>query len=347
MNTILTQGSFTSDGLSRVLRIPSGCDYFQIFNYTLASAYTANSAFRWTWQYGMGDNNAIHETNLADHFFANTAAIVATGGAAASTRGITVFDSTTQTPSAARATTATTPAANPVVSAANTASLFINETVIRLYSIANTPTICGIDYTVTAVTNNTNFTLPSHRTALPAGGAGTYRIISYTADPLFYPTNRTVINVAVNGTQANITTSVRHYYAVGMKVRFNVPASCGMTELNGQVGTITAVNTGGNYNLFTVDIDVSTYTAFEWPLLADVPCSYANVSPAGEDSTLNGAAPGYANLFSDAVYNQGYKGVLLGAGIPAAGPDLTALRYSPAGRDGDVLYWTAYKSFNL
>lgn len=340
MNTILTQGSFTSDSLSRVIQVPSGCDYFQIFNYTKATNNTDDSTFRWTWQYGMGDNNAIHETRRGGAFgFYNTATIA---GAYAGARGITVFDSSTQTPSAARATTGTTNVVAPVVSTANTTNVFINETVVRLYSIANVPTICGIDYTVTAVTNNTNFTLPAHRTAPGIGGAGEYRIISYTADPLFYPANRTVINVVANGTQANITTSVRHNYTLGAQVRFNVPSSCGMVELDGLIGTVTAVNTGDDYNLFTVDIDVSTFTAFRWPLLAASPTSYANVSPVGQDSTLNGAAPGYARSFEAAMYNKAYKGVLLGVGIDAA-----SLRNSPAGTDGDVLYWTAYKSFNL
>jgi hypothetical protein len=79
-----------------------------------------------------------------------------------------------------------------------------------------------------------------------------------------------------------------------------------------------------------VNIDTTGFTAFAFPLIAAVPCNFAVVKPLGEDSAT---AP---NVLADATENQSYIGIELSAGAQ-----------SPAGVVGDVIYWKAYKSFNL
>lgn len=332
MYTITTQGTFVSDGTSRVIPVPQGIDWFRVIDYTNAAGYVANSTMRWTWYKGMGVNNAIHETSIAGSLFANTAAIVALGGNYVSTHGFTLIDSSTQLPTARVATTGSSNAAAPVVTTATTQPLEINRTVIRLSDIAATPEICGIDYTVTAINPGVSFTLPIHATAPTLGGAGYYRIISYDYTQNFYPANRTVINIT-QAAAAVVTTSVIHTYTVGQKVRIKVPANCGMVELNGQEVTITAV-TG---QTFTINVDTTGYTAFAWPHLAVFPTTLAQVVPVGEAGVLP-----YSNLFTDAAQNQCYSGMVLGTGVAAA-----SVANSPAGTNGDVMYWQAGKVANL
>ena len=334
MFTITTQGTFVSDGTSRVIQVPQGIDWFTVVNYTNISTYAANSGMRWTWYRGMGVNNAIHETSIAGSLFSNTATLVALGGNYTSVHGFTLIDSSTQLPSAAVATTASSNAVAPIVNTATTQPLEVNRTVIRLSNIANTPEICGIDYTVTAITPATNFTLPVHATAPALGGAGFYRIISYDYTQNFYPANRTVINVT-QAANAVVTTSVIHTYTVGQKVRMIVPVTCGMVELDDQEVTITAVTA----QTFTINVDTTGYTAFAWPLLAVFPTTVAQVVPIGEAAALP-----YSNLFTDASENRNYSGMLLGTGVVGVA---ASIANSPAGTNTNVMYWQAGKVANL
>ena len=70
-----------------------------------------------------------------------------------------------------------------------------------------------------------------------------------------------------------------------------------------------------------------------YPASSAVPFSQAQVVPFGEDT-------GYAltqsvNILGDATVNQSIVGVQLAAGA-----------LSPAGQNGDVIYWIAGKSFS-
>lgn len=330
MLTTITQGTFTSDGASRIIQVPSGTDYFKVVNYTALVNRTANKGVEFEWYNGMAVNNGrTTYYNGAGTALMSTTLANFPGGAIP---GFTVIDTTKQIPTAAVATTASSNAANPVVSTANTAGLNVDQTVIRIASIAAAPTICGIDYSVTAITNNTNFTLPTHATALPLGAAGSYRIISYSADPMFYPTTRTVINVT-QAVTATVTTSVVHNYTIGSLVRMKVPAVCGMTQLNDVECTVLTTPTAYT---FTINVDTTAFTAFQWPLIAVFPNQVAQVVPVGET-----ALQPYVLSFSDATVNQGYIGMLLGYDVVAAGLN------SPAGQNNDVMYWQAFKVANL
>ena len=330
MLTTITQGNFTSNGASRIIQVPSGSDYFRVINYTALNAHTANKSVEFEWLNGMAVNNGITTYYNAGATALTISSLVSFPGGALP--GFTVIDTTKQIPTAAVVTTASSAAAAPVVATATTTALNVDQTVIRLTDIAAVPSICGIDYSVTAITPGTNFTLPTHATALPAGAGGTYRIVSYSADPMFYPTTRTVIKVtqAVN---ALVTTSVVHPYTVGSLVRMKVPAVCGMTQLNDVECTVLTVPSAYT---FTINVDTSAYTAFQWPLIAVFPNQVAEVVPVGQAGTLP-----YALSFTDATVNQGYIGMLLGYDVTGAGLN------SPAGQSGDAMYWQAGKVANL
>lgn len=317
--TIITQGSFVSNGSARLLPIRSDVDWMRVINYTEAAATAANHGFQYYWQRGMAQGTGLaYYHPAADH-------TVAVNALAANT-GFYLYDTSVNAPLAAVVTTGSTNANPPVVTTATTTNLVANQTMVRLSGIAAAPTLCGVDFTVTAVNAGVSFTLPTLANGVAVGGAGLYRIIPF--NPLFYPRNRTVCNItqAVNPT---VTTTVAHGLTVGQAVRFVVPAVCGMTQLNELSYTATVLTTP-TFNTFTMDIDTTGFTAFAWPLIAVSPNSYAQMIPVGE--TAHGL---YANLLDDATLNTGEIGMILSAGI-----------LSPAGSNNDVIYWVAGKSFS-
>jgi hypothetical protein len=185
-----------------------------------------------------------------------------------------------------------------------------------------------------------------------AAGPGTYRVIPF--DPYFYPPIRiiTKIAVATTGTaaagnpamsadQALVTLSVTQNYTVGQEIRFIIPtvtaAAFGMTELNGVEATIIAIgdtDSDGATNTIRVAVDVSGFTAFAYPVTADPRTTPAQVVPIGENTAV--ALQYGQNILADATVNTAYIGILLQAGVT-----------SPAGSEGDVIYWVAGKSFSV
>jgi hypothetical protein len=141
-------------------------------------------------------------------------------------------------------------------------------------------------------------------------------------NPIYFPERNFITNIT-QAASAVVTLSVTHGMSVGGKVRFNVTSDNGMTEIDGLIGEITAVNTTNN--TITVDIDSSAFTAFSFPTSATAANGYtpAHIVPVGETSTV----------LSQATDNQAEIIMRL-----AAGAD------SPAGSSSDVMYWRAWKA---
>lgn len=331
------QDVFTSNGQTKFLNIREGVDWIEVYNNTVAAAnQTTAVAVKFRWQKGYPQNSmwVTYKSNAANA--ANLEQFVTTGGFA-------LFDNTVNTPGASLSLSAISNAAVPVVSSANTGSL-ANGNIVRLFNVTGAQQLGGLDFTVGAVSANTSFTLAYMR-QIAAATTGTYRIIPYV--PYMYPSNRIISKIAattVNGAQAAlITMTVTHAYTVGQAVRFVIPEVAGsstyfgMTELNGLQGSILAIGTAdanGVTNTITVDIDVSSFTAFAWPLSATASAfTPPQVIPVGENTAV--ANDAQVNPFEDSEINQGQVGIALqgGAGFPG-------------GANGDVMYWVAGKSFS-
>jgi hypothetical protein len=274
------------------------------------------------------------------------------------------------------ATTASTNATRPVVSTASTAGVSVG-TVVRLSNTAQSD-VNGVDMVVGAVTVNTSFTLLFAGNALATapgaiGGAGFYRIVYNANSKLFYPRRLYVTNItrAVN---ANVSTSVAHGLTPGQEIRFKIPNTSGMVQLNPQLNNnyfptsssvaaiiLTVVD---DFN-FTINIDTTAYTAFTWPTIAQEPTDFPTVTPFGEDtatalSSITSQVPtiGGVQIFNtntgilaDSTVNTGYLGMVLGNG--GTGTILTTPILGPSGSitwsagdvpTGDVMYWLAGKS---
>jgi hypothetical protein len=335
-DTTIQQGRVVATGNNLWIPLRNGADWVEVVNWTNTIAGTQWAATKFYWQVGM----AVNDAQLEYHAAATQAishSSCSTGFNGATYMGVTAVDSSNQTIGASIAVTAVTNAAPPVVNTATTTGLIANNSIVRMSSLTTGGQMCGIDFSIGAVVPATSFTL-AHMPIPVAGGTGFYRQIIYPS--LYYPRRRWITGVTTGAT-TTVVTSVTNSFNVGESVRFVVPAAFGMTQLNGMVGTVTAVNqvgTTGN-NTVTVNIDSSAFTAFVFPLNAAVPFSYAEIIPVGEDTAAALAAN--TNILADSTINQGFTGVVLGTSATAA----VALG-SAGGTSGDILYWRAGTSFN-
>lgn len=361
--TVLGQGTFVVPAtvVNQVVVIPSGVDWMWVYNYTqlgAAGAATPSLGVRYYWQRGMAAGTGIVEYK-ANASAAMNADTLLTGG-------FTLYDPSGQTAGALPllsnpvATTASTNVTRPVVSTGNTAGLVVGS-VVRMSNTAQTD-VNGIDMVVGAVTANVSFTLLTATNPLATapgaiGGAGFYRIVN--ADPLFYPRRRYVVKItqAVN---AQVSTSVAHGLTPGQEVRFSIPSVSGMTQLNPTPGNnylaAIVVTVVDDYN-FTINIDTSAFTAFTWPTISQMPASFPQVIPIGEDTATSLASntaqvPSVGGLqiyntntqlLADSTVNTGFLGMVLGTG--GNGLELTTAITGPAGSAAsDVVYWVSGKS---
>lgn len=326
--TIVTQGTFTSSGVGVKIPLPSSVDYFRVQNLTQLSTTQATGRgvmFEW---YGNGlvaADNAIEwkKTNSTDALNM----VLATSG------GFTyVTSSPVVEAQAANAITAITAASPAVVTQTNSYS---EGDIIRIYNTTGMLQIAGMDFQISSVSGS-GYTLTGLRASgfAAAATAGNTRRISKNAavDPEFL-----YITEITQATQAVVRTSVdpTPYYAVGMKIHFSVPASFGMTQMNGLTGKIVAVSST-NYTL-TVDIDSSAFTAFAFPASSSSPTAqlFATLAPAGASTQYNpitGVQTGYDFQKQPFRTGQFTPYMFLASGAQ-----------SPAGSTGDVIVWQAFK----
>lgn len=349
------QGYFTSTGAAQILQIPSGLDYIWVKNWTQYGASGAGQGVEFYWQLGMPQGRGLIQTKTS-----STNALVPAQLAA--TKGFYLINSTINIPSTSEAITTIDgdggAYGGPLVNTGNTLGLPVTAVVgadnpagvVRLFNITGGTQYNALDFSVANVVLNTSFDLIFMSPQADAT-TGTYRIIPF--DPYYYPTYRYIsdICVATAGTagtgnpalqsnQAIVTLTVTHGYTVGQEIRFLIPTvnatAFGMTQLNQVQATIIAVgdlDANGIPNTIRVNVDVSGFTAFAFPVTGDPAFTPAMVIPFGENTAQ--ALQSNVNILGDATVNTAYFGIQLQAG---AG--------SPAGVSGDLIYWVAGKSFN-
>lgn len=346
-------GSFVSNGAAKFLNLRGQLDTLEVWNYTqlnlAANAKTPGNGVSYVWNKGMAYNDGLvtlYGPAIAPAVV--SAYVQMTTSAQLAVPGFILYDSSTQVPSAPIATTDFGTTAHRVLTA-NTAGLSIGS-VVRLTNMTGARQVNGMDFTVTAINPGVSFNIAYTPVTVAAAGAGQYRIIPFDQ---WYPAKRYIASIAANAvipTLADVVLTVAvgptTPYEVGQAVRFHVGPFNGMTQIDGLEGNIVAVTTATN--TITVDIDVSTFTAFIWPLTATAaaPFTPAFVNPIGMDTSLalypqppQPLFPPFNDL-TDAMQNIAVTGIILGAGIT-----------SPAGtvnnNIGDVIYWRATSSFNL
>jgi len=312
--TIILQGSFTSDGTAKQLSLRSDVDWMEVINYTQsATTQTTGRGVAFRWQRGMAADTGIMYTKQ-DSANAIDLEALASGG-------FTLLDTSSQAPEASVTGTTITKASPPVCTA--TGHGYSNGDVVRIINSDNMAQINGLEFTIGSVATNT-FELSYINTNIANFTASTsFAVRKLPNYPIFAPRNRQITAVTTGATTV-VQMSVTHGYQVGEVVRFSVPSVWGMTQLDGLTGEITAINT--TTNTITVDVDSSAFTAFAFPAASAAPLTFAQVIPLGDAG----------NVLTGATDNVALIGMEL-----AAGAD------SPAGSTSDVIYWRAGKSFSV
>lgn len=309
VNAQLT-GSFTSDGTAVNLSLPSGYTEIELTNITDIGSTAANTNVMKAWGNSTMAAGSAYYAPKTSGAATNALTVSTTSG------GFTFLtDSGLQTPGAAVAISGITNAAPPVLSTGSTPGLS-NGDIVRVYGTTGQLNIAGLDFTIGNLNAGSDFELSNMAAPGAAATAGFWRRIPF--DPRFYPSNR-VITKITQATSALVTLAVTHGFTVGQKVRFSVTSDFGMTEMDGLLGTITAIGTAdgdGATNTITVDIDSSGFTTFAFPSSATAATgtSFAQVIPVGEAAT----SP-YENLLDDATLNQSITGVTIGTTVQTSG----------------------------
>ena len=307
-------GTFTSDGATKNISLPSGYTSFNMINITDLGSTAANTnVMRAQGTSSMPAGYGLYNPKTSGAATLALEVSTATGGFTF------VSDSATRLNGAAVATSGTDiNRANPaVVSTGTTTNLVDTVSVVRMINNTGMLQVSGMDFTVGTIVASTSFQLKYlDNTGFAADStAGFYRIVN--ADPRYYPRARYVTAIT-QAASAVITLSVTHGYTVGQAVRVYVSSAFGMTEINGLLGNITAINT--TTNTITVDIDSSGFTAFAFPTsaIAAGGVTFAQVVPVGE-AAINTTSQPYGNLLDDSTHNVSFTGISVGTTVQTTG----------------------------
>lgn len=326
--TIIGVGNFTqtANNPAVTIQIPSGVDVLRIKNWTQIAAGGNISFFEWN--SNLGNQAVIDPTRGMTIAINGAMALSAVGSFVVYNPNLQNFE----TVSGAVAITNIN-AGTGVILTGTTTGLSVGS-LVRLSNLGNAAALelAGPLFLVTAVNAGVSFTVAPLPTPTAAIGAttGFYRIVQLG---LFAPRVRLLFNVS-QAAAATVTTNIPHGYQVGMEVRFSVPmisaTEYGMTQLDGQVGTILTVPTS---TTFTVNINTTGYTAFAFPAAGNYPFTPASVNPFSDNTAIALAQVPPLSSLEDSVLNTGFIGMTLLGGAN-----------NPAGVNGDFITWEAYKA---
>ena len=309
------QGSFTSTGSTFILPVEFSPVYFRMTNLTQQGS-TANpgAVKRVEWYAVMPTESAFTVTNT--NSAATDQSNYITSG------GITLVNTSLNFPGPVNTGITGISQANPAVVSLSSTTGIAQGYVALMSNTTGMLQIGGWAFTVGTVVANTSFTLAYLNSSgfAAAATAGNVRIVPY--NPLFYPANRLITGIT-QASSAVITLSVTHEFTVGQLVRIYVPSAFGMTQMNAQLATITAINT--STNTITVNVNSTGFSAFSFPTSATAATgvNFPQVVPVGEAAT----SP-YQNLLDDATYNTSILGLNIGSSV--------------CGTADDVIYYVAF-----
>jgi hypothetical protein len=327
--TILDGDSFTSTGAGKKIPVPSSADFFVTENITQVAATNPNTVIQGRWygpKFGAGASAAGSGIKVVKTTADLTSAFSA-GTGFTYVNSAPVIEAQN-----ANAITGITAASPAVVSQTNTYS---DGDILQFYGTTGMLQIAGMNFQISN-SSGSGYDLIGLRAAgfAAAATAGfTRRISKFAAvEPQFL-----YVTEVTKATQAVVRTSVdpTQHYVVGMKIRFSVPYSYGMNQLDGLTGKILAVSSA-NYTL-TVDIDSSAFTTFAFPASSLSPKAplFATFAPAGASTQFNPVT------LVQTGYDFQYQPFRTGEFVPYM--YLAGGAQSPAGAANDVINWMVYK----
>jgi len=323
----IIQGSFTSTGVRTKIALPVDITQFDVWNYTNSATTGAiTGAVYNKWSFGMPALGGI-----ATYKDGSDDLLMITNDA--TNPGFRLYDESEPDLSSPQTITAITNAATfTVTGSAGLGGLQNGDVVILqgLASAGNANNIAGFPIQVAAVNSGAGtfqnaFALANAPGQTATGGR--FRI-EYSSPQPWYPTQRYIVNI--NTTTDTITTSVAHGYLPGQTVLFTIPPTFGTRELNGLSATILSVTA----STFTVDLDLSAFTAFVWAPSVVGAFNFATVAPAYMNTAI--ANQLNVNPYNDARQTLATKGIILFPGT-----------YGPAGVNANEIFWSAISATSV
>lgn len=295
-------------------------------------------------------SNRIVEAFWCDYMSSGIAQIVQNGtvsgilapmnNGVASINGITIFNPANQPVYPVIAVASFTPGTTTVWTTGAAHGYQVGDTV-RVYSLTSAPQFSGLSMTVTAVGSTTTFTTLLDSTGATTSVGSVIKTGNYLlpVKALYYPQNRTIAKIT-NANPMVVTTLVQQNYAAGDVVTFDIPSVFGIPQLSNRISglpfqaTVISANNAVGTQTVTLAVDSTNFGVFatngssssnpgHWLLASGYPFSFPVMVPQGEGNINNfqsfGVVPAplpYANqdVLSFARQNQGYGGVLIGAG---------------------------------
>jgi len=312
--SMIMQGTYTSDGNDKFLEVPLDANWIKLMNATQwpTTAVGNNQIVKTYWQ--QAPNAATQNYGMAERKTTGGALTLESTLLAAGS-GISKINTGNNPLSAVNTTvTAITSAAPPVVSLTSTAGL-VDGDIIRMRNVTGATQLQGMDFTIDNIVANTSLELINMVASSVATTAGFYKV---KYEKVWYPRNRFISAITAGATTV-IKMTVTHEYAVGDYVRIMCPPEFGMKEINLAEAKILAIDTALGTNTITVDIDSSGYTAFAFPTTGEGLNKYAEVIP-----------------LSGPITNTQFRGFEIKGGATAAG-----------GAANDVIHWIAGDTFGI
>jgi len=167
---------------------------------------------------------------------------------------------------------------------------------VRLYDTTGALQIGGYAFEVASVNVNVSITLYVNNTTLVLAADATAGQVIKFIPKGHYPSWSYIASISSVGSRATIEFTGHHPYTRGEIVTFRVPKQFGMKEINNKSArVIDSVNTAFSFYI-DVDIDVSGFTPFAFPLSAEA-APGAGFSPALVLPAASGVVPGINAAF--------------------------------------------------
>jgi len=361
----IAKGKFTSTGSAKFINLPFQPDAIEMWNYSAMATPAQNGVVRAYWDKNMGQGFGVMDVFNATPVL-TTDVVTSNGFSTFSAGQMLQYGATIQVASITKA--------SPAVVTTGSAHGYASGDVVIFQGLSQSATtgmqqIAGIPFTIT-VTGATTFTIPyntnqSNFTAISGSPAGA--LVKKVLYPYLYEPGASVISAITTGTTTTIDTCDAHNFVVGQSVAFRIPQAYGTTQLNSLPNNVTPgspiyarVISVTDYNTFIVDVDSTSYTAFNSnQTFASYPgLQFAQVCAVGDINTggvqiSSGSAlypPPYTipigttrvdSINGPAIlgsfFNNTSQGFVIGAGTGATLTSATLV-----GANGNVIYWRAY-----
>lgn len=371
----MAQGSFTAAGTSGMVVLPFQPDFVELWNYTNIATPGANKVTRAWWNKGLvvaNNNPTMVQLITSTGPTVSNYDVIANSSSAV---GINPFASGLALQYGPQQAVSTITKASPAVVTSSANHGLTSGDVVIFNNLTQTATtgmqqIAGIPFTVT-VTGLTTFTIPwnTNQANYTAYDTSTSTVDGYfvkVLNPYLYAPGANIVSAITLGSTTTIDTTSAHNFVVGQEVAFRVPSVWGTTQLNSlpnvQIpgspiyGYVVAVT---DYNTFVVNINSSSYTAFNsnQPYSSYPGQTFAQVVAVGDVNTggvqISAGSALYPPPFTrpianttvntingpaiqGAFFNNTSQGFTIGGGVATTNGTATIMAAS------DVIVWHAY-----